>query len=213
MNGDFRKILKKFNKRKTPIRGIRKLESTHNRKKNEFHPHFHCIVDSEVLGKEFIQEWLVLNPTADIQGQDIKKADINSVREVFKYVTKLFPSKTKNSDEKIDLKALDTIFYGMRGVRTFQAFGIKKSKKEVKVKLEDHVGDEPSDDIKEAVADLKSMIYDDVDYSKLNEGDVFIWVVDGWAHRDKLYDYGELSYLIQYRPTELMMKLIRRFKK
>ena len=213
MNADFRKILKKFNKRKTPIRGFKKLESTHNHKTKEFHPHFHCIVDSEALGKEFIDEWLLLNPTASIKGQDIKKSNINSVRELFKYVTKLFSSKTKNSDEEIDLEALDTIFHAMRGVRTFQPFGIKKSKKEVKVKLEKQGDDEPIDDIKEAVEDLKSIIYDDIDYSKLKEGDVFIWVIDGWVDRDLLYEYGELSYLIQYKPTDAMIKLISRFFK
>lgn len=58
----------------------------------------------------------------DPQFQDCCIADDNSVKELFKYFTKIV------SKSKIKIAALDTIFRAMRGKKVFQPFGIKKLK-------------------------------------------------------------------------------------
>lgn len=113
------------------LKGIRKLECTHNSISNEFHPHFHLIVDSEQSGNELIREWLKRYPDATLKAQNIKKADDNSLLELFKYFTKIVTSKdvtrTGTSIElNINPEALDTIFKAMHRLRVFQSMGIKK---------------------------------------------------------------------------------------
>ena len=59
--------------------------------------------------------------TADPQFQDFKKADEKSVKELFKYFTKLTSNSSK--DRFITPAALDTIFQNLTNRRAFQPFG------------------------------------------------------------------------------------------
>ncbi|QMU30581.1 hypothetical protein [Adhaeribacter radiodurans] len=59
--------------------------------------------------------------TADPQFQDFKKADEKSVKELFKYFTKLTSNSSK--DKFITPAALDTIFQNLTNRRAFQPFG------------------------------------------------------------------------------------------
>jgi len=113
------------------LKGIRKLECTFNPTSNEFHPHFHLIVDGEKAGTELINQWLKRYPDATRKAQNIKRADENSMIELFKYTTKVVTGKNitrtgNNIELKINPEALDTIFRAMQRLRVFQAMGIKK---------------------------------------------------------------------------------------
>ena len=91
---DFIRIKNLFTHRRSfRINGVRKLECTHNKATNEFHPHFHIVLDGEQTGEELINEWLRRYPGATREAQDIRPADLNSMKELFKYATKL---TTKN---------------------------------------------------------------------------------------------------------------------
>lgn len=122
-------------KRKLEYSSLRKIECTYNEEANTYHPHFHFIFDDFQAADLFLQEWLARNPTALLdKGNQLKKADNNSVLELFKYFTKVVSktkSKAKNgvasSDYRIHLAALDTMFVAMRAVRTFQPCGVIKA--------------------------------------------------------------------------------------
>jgi hypothetical protein len=113
------------------IKGIRKLECTYNLARGDFHPHFHFIVSGQLSGEKLINAWLTWYPVADRAAQDIRKADNNSMIELFKYTTKLTTGKDisrqgNQVEMKINVDALDEIFRAMYGKRVFQAMGIKK---------------------------------------------------------------------------------------
>ena len=64
MLSEFRKIQELRRKQKKPlIRGIRKLEVTYNPDMQNFHPHFHFIVEGEAAANELIECWLDRNST------------------------------------------------------------------------------------------------------------------------------------------------------
>jgi hypothetical protein len=110
------------------INGVRKLECTHNKEKNDFHPHFHIVLDGKQVGEALIQEWLSRYPGATRSAQDIRPANLNSMIELFKYATKLTTKSliTKENDKtviEVNAKALDTIFQAMYKKRIFQSMG------------------------------------------------------------------------------------------
>ncbi len=122
------KMLKSFSKIKDNLRkegnnliGIRKLEITYNRLANNFHPHYHFILQNGINAEKIIKTWLRLFPEADRKAQDFRPADQSSCFELFKYFTKLTSNSSK--DKVITTEALDHIFLSLQGVRTFQPFG------------------------------------------------------------------------------------------
>lgn len=126
----FQKIKDLGRKTKNDLVGLRKLEVTYNQKKKNFHPHFHILVETEKQAIFLKNNWLRLFPEANELAQDIKTADLNSVKELFKYFTKYWStSKNKDFDSgKINYKSLDQIFFSMYGLRVFQPFGMAKYK-------------------------------------------------------------------------------------
>ena len=109
------------------IKGFRKLEVTYNLKTKEFHPHYHILVEGKQTSELIKNYWLKLIPEASNKGQHIKKVkDTGALFEAFKYVTKAIVKDT------FDTKALDTMYTSLKGVRTYQSFGIKKTQ-EVKI--------------------------------------------------------------------------------
>lgn len=114
----------------TKFVGLRKLECTYNPHRKDYHPHFHLIVNSEELAAELLEEWLKRNPTCDRKAQDLRVADNNSTKELFKYFTKVIT--THDKDKRIYAHALNTIFRVIKGKRTFQPFGFKAKKIEKK---------------------------------------------------------------------------------
>ncbi|MBA7687586.1 hypothetical protein ES703_96050 [subsurface metagenome] len=116
------------------LKGIRKLECTYNQLENTFHPHFHFIINTYQVGQELISAWLENYPEARSVSQDIRRADKNSLIELFKYTTKITAGTLNKSDEagnrQVELniipEALDVIFQAMYGKRVYQPIGIKK---------------------------------------------------------------------------------------
>jgi len=109
------------NRRSMKLTGIRKMECTYNDLRNDFHPHYHFIIDGKKVALTLINEWLNRFPGSKIEAQDMKQAGEGTVLELFKYFTKLL-----SKDRTVNGKALDTIFRAMRGKRVFQSMGLKK---------------------------------------------------------------------------------------
>lgn len=113
-------------KRKMPFLGIRKLEVTFNSAKRTYHPHFHVIVDGRAAAMAVRLAWLDRYPRASDQGQDLRKCDKNSLRELFKYAMKVLSSDSdKKGDPRLSPAAVDTIVQALSRKRTFQNFGFK----------------------------------------------------------------------------------------
>jgi plasmid rolling circle replication initiator protein Rep len=167
------------NRRKTiEINGIRKLETTYNEERDDFHPHFHFIIDGKENAEYVKNEWLKKYKTAQRWSQDIRKADKGSIIELFKYTTKLV-SKSKK-EINIWVYALDTIFQSMYGSRTFQSFG--------KVRI-----------VKEDIENLITEEY--IDLPSYAESVVWKWEKNDWIN---MTDGKKLT---GYEPSEAMKKL------
>lgn len=181
MISEFRKIQELRRKHKKPlIRGIRKLEVTYNPDLQNFHPHFHFIVEGEAAADELIQAWLDRNTTADKRGQDQREAK-NPI-ELFKYFAKL---TSKSKSDTIIIKAgkmvrieysypeaLDLVFQAIEGTRIIQPIGGIKY-------------------VKEDIEDLETVVVEDLDPEEA------LWI---YQDRDWVNVYtGEL--LTGYEPS------------
>ena len=103
--------------------GVRKIECTYNPVRNDYHPHFHIIVKTKEMAQILHDQWLVRQSSANVKGQDIRKADIDSLQELFKYMTKVISKRKDQSVIYAD--SLDVIFNAMKGRRVLQNFGFK----------------------------------------------------------------------------------------
>jgi hypothetical protein len=108
------------------ITGIRKIEVTYNDLRKDYHPHFHLILSGQEAAERLLELWLNHYQNATRRAQDIKKADENAVKELFKYFTKI--TTNNKTSRKLHVNALNTIFNSIQGIRIFQPFGIKKVK-------------------------------------------------------------------------------------
>jgi hypothetical protein len=129
MNATIRKIQDARRKaKKILITGIRKLECTYNVNLNNYHPHFHFIIDGAEIGSELIESWLKYYPGANKAAQETKPA--TECKELFKYFTKLtynagktFANGSKVKDEWHYPEAIDVIFTAIQGLRIIQPMG------------------------------------------------------------------------------------------
>ena len=126
--------------KKMKFLALRKMEVTYNEIENTFHPHFHAVVKGKKQAQLLKDYWLgkvnkykknTEEYRAVEEAQKIVPCDNDTVKEMFKYFTKLI------SDQKLHPKALDTIFQAMRGRRTFQAYLPKDVQEKIKQKCED----------------------------------------------------------------------------
>jgi hypothetical protein len=122
MNRTFKKIKDVLRKREEPLKCTRKLEITKNPETNEVHPHYHIIC--EFLRGDVIALWQKYLPEINYLGQDIKLATEGSVKELFKYFSKVI------FKGKFDPKGLDNILKSVRGKRVFQSSGFKLSEEQ-----------------------------------------------------------------------------------
>lgn len=121
MNVNFNQVRDVLRKRKTPLKGLRKLESNFNPKKNTYNPHYHLLLDMTMHEARTLKsEWLKRYPSADHKAQDIQVANTNTLAELFKYITKMI---TKG---KFEAYNQDKIFVAFSRKRTVQSYGIKK---------------------------------------------------------------------------------------
>lgn len=160
----FRKILKAYAYSKKSIGGLRKLEITYNAMRDDYHPHFHLIIDSQDNAENVQKMWLKLNPTAKSIAQDIREVDDNSMIELFKYSTKVVTDV--NGNGVINITAVDVIMNAIYKRRIVQPFGnIKK-------------------DVSEEVSELHSAVYPGIPEYEMME---WQWEKDDWHN-----EYGEL---------------------
>ena len=118
MQNCHRSMLRKYvRKEKKSIVGLRKSECT-VRPGGRYHFHYHYLVDGQGAGDYLLNEWLDKNADSGIDGQDLRRANEGSIKELFKYFTKV-----THKGELSNIKSLDWIFQKMRGKRVFQPFG------------------------------------------------------------------------------------------
>jgi len=119
--------------------GVRKMECT-IRPQGLYHYHYHVILGGKAQAEWLLFQWLKRFPAAAKRAQDIRPADDNSVKELFKYFTKLlakddglFPTAERKFTQ---FKRLDYIFRILHGKRIYQSFGkIRKVSEEITEKL------------------------------------------------------------------------------
>lgn len=179
---------------------MRKIECTYNRQRNDYHPHYHIVFNGEESGNTFITEWLKEFPEASAKAQDIRPADINSTKELFKYFTKIFAKtgekdKEGNDQYEFDSYSMSPIFESMKGLRTFQTYGFKKT-----------------DYLKPENANYEEIINDTVDELGLDDKEieanenisdgVYRWVQDNW------YNDNNGEAISSFRITKKIRSLI-----
>ena len=147
MNSDLANMVRVFNeKRKWNISGIRAQETTYNHKRNDYHPHIHIIAyfDNEApenWEKLFLKEWETRHNSGEVnkKGQNIKPATRGSLKELFKYVSKMankkkdkndFDKKEKKHEVEYYPEALDIILRAYYKTRVIQNFGKLRKVKE-----------------------------------------------------------------------------------
>jgi hypothetical protein len=152
--------------------GIRKIEITYNANRDDFHPHLHLLVDKNV-GNLIVDQWLDRMPTAKRVGQDVRKADRNSLSEIFKYTTKIIARKKGKMN--VYIKPLDTILRALYRRRCFQSFGLIKM-------------------VSEDVENLEGMVYDELEDTN---GGIIEWV---WRECDWIFNRKTMT---GYIPPEI----------
>jgi hypothetical protein len=167
MGKTIRKIQDNRRKAHLPlITGVRKLECTYNVDRNNYHPHYHFIIDSEQIANEVINEWLIFYPNATIKAQ--KTVTATDCKELFKYFTKL-TSKTgdtyNNGSKLIDQwafpEAIDLIFQAIAHLRIIQPMGGLKM-------------------VKDDIEELQSLDLDET--VKVTPGiNLYNWYNDNWV--------------------------------
>ncbi len=107
------------------INGILSMECT-VRPDEYYHPHYHMLVDGRQNAVYIQEQWLkLLGEDARDVAQDLRAANKRSLKEIFKYATKLtVPMGTKNMvHKKIPAKRLDVIYQALYGTRRFRTYG------------------------------------------------------------------------------------------
>jgi hypothetical protein len=131
MTSTIQKIAGRFKKRAQRNKGekfvgIRKFECTANAARDDYHPHFHCIVRGEASANELRHAWLnEFSGHAVALAQDVRKADTGSIQELFKYASKLVCKIDGKAGRGVYADMQNVIFSSIRGVRILQNFGFK----------------------------------------------------------------------------------------
>ena len=185
---NFNLIKDKLRKRGIKLIGIRKLECTYNSEKNNFHPHFHLIISGRFEADKLLNEWLKKYPDARKIAQDIRPANEKSVKELFKYFTKLVSKGTKG---KTHIFALDIIFQSMRGRRVFQPLGIRKY-------------------VSEDIQEIQGQLFEDLREFDSNGNKTFTV----WEWHVDFYDWIDTNtgeFLTGYMPDKKTISIINGF--
>lgn len=168
------------------FKGIRKAECT-VRGDGLYHYHFHLLISGKDNAEWLKSQWVKrFGDLANSGAQDIRKADEQSIKEIFKYFTKLITSK---SDERVfdEFDRLDVIFRALKGKRTYQPFGgIKLVSEEIDDKL--------------SATELPKK------FEGCHVGLVFRWVINDWETQ-----MG--NTLTDYKPSEQTKELVKKCSK
>ena len=96
---------------------IRKLEITYNKKRNDYHPHYHiliCVNKSYFTSRDYIKQkkwlemWKIAKRDMTITQVDVRKADKNSFLEIAKYAA-------KDSDYLLNQNVFDVFYDSLKG--------------------------------------------------------------------------------------------------
>lgn len=109
------------------FQALRKTECTFSPVRNDFHPHFHLIVESPEAATILVKRWLDRYPRATLAAQDVRPCDVGMLKELFKYFTKLTVERSSSGSRPslAPANALDVIFRAMVGRRVYQPMGFK----------------------------------------------------------------------------------------
>lgn len=126
MQSNFRKLTRLASKHGIDYNTIRRLEITYNPITNEYHPHFHILVQYEKTAQFIYDTWFrYYDNKLSHKGNDIRPADTNSLKELFKYAMKVIhrdKTTTKNIYQVYPI-AIDTMYQAIKGIRTIQPTG------------------------------------------------------------------------------------------
>lgn len=176
---------------KMELQAFRKIEITYNVKEDTYHPHFHVIVKGKDQAEALRDYWLKkVNRKGDRAveyAQNITKCDDDTVKELFKYFTKLL------TDQKVYPHALDVVFQAMYGRRTFQSYLPRDVQQLLKEKHDEE--DINFDKSTSAFRRLDEKIYWD-------------YVPQARNYMDE--KTGE--FLTTYKPTETFERLLRKLE-
>lgn len=158
---------------KEGVKMIRATECTYSEIRGDYHPHMHVVVKGKDVAKALLEGWLKRNPEASSIAQDIRKGDSGAVAELFKYATKLSSDKkdTDGSRRVVPPHALDIIFTAFRGLRLWQATGVKALNNDEEAindnaDIETDVGTEATTRVNEEIVwEWSQLLTDWVDYS------------------------------------------------
>lgn len=175
--------------------GVRKLECTFNYEYGNFHPHFHLIINSKELGELLVQRWLLSFPTATYYAQDVRTADINSVKELFKYFTKITSkiNSTTTTSKHIFLDANLVQFHCMKGRRTIERINISAKD------LNKFKGELPEQ------SNIELFIEGSVGYSA---NDTFKWISDNKTNTHDWKSFKTNEFLTGYKRTKDVINTI-----
>ena len=138
-NNSFRKLIKR-KKVGSVIKGyVRKLETTYNKKRDDYNPHFHVLIavnKSYFTDKRYYisqQEWLDLwrdvtgiSEITQVQVQKIRQNNNKELYEMAKY-------SGKDSDYLINQKVFDAFYKSLKGKQVLVYSGLfKEAKKKLK---------------------------------------------------------------------------------
>jgi len=131
------KSLSKFNAVKDSMRksrtaplklvALRKTECTFNVTDDRYHLHYHVITATANMAYRLRDGWLSRHPVelANPRAQDVRRVDDRSLKELFKYATKLVTKGRDARRQYVPPGALDNIFQALRGKRLLQPIGFK----------------------------------------------------------------------------------------
>ena len=112
---------RRLKKNSLKIKCVKKMEVTYNSELKNYHPHFHCIIETKTQAEYMLDYWMRHFPDdTDYRAQKIVKADDNSMIELFKYFTKIITKK-----KVIPPENLNEIFMAIRKMHTVRPFGFQ----------------------------------------------------------------------------------------
>jgi len=145
----FKLTVKQLRRAGMDVRAVRVTEVT-GKSVDSVHPHFHLLVSNMDVGRAIVQAWGHRYPKTVRAAQDVRTADTGSLKELFKYLTKL-------SDPQLDPKLLDGILSSMWGLHLVRPYGFRLSS-------------DPMDD--EAFDQLVPV---NVEFKRIGENVLWIW--------------------------------------
>lgn len=160
--------------------GVRKIEVTYNEIEDTYHPHYHIIHEGNI-GNIVIEQWMKRNKTAGMKGQLSVVADKETLKEIFKYTTKVFVKDVNDKNSmNVYLHAIDTIMVAMKDKRTWQPFG--------NIKI-------ASEDVEELKTEEFKILNNE--YYTYHE-----WKGDTW------YDFKNDEPFVDYKPPDIKFNFI-----